>query len=96
MEEQHGEAELVAVMACFGAARLDEELDGGRGGLRLDLGLSAQDRGREGGGDGFFLEEIAKTSYFGVIFAQNIDSELLLHKPVTTVVILFNHWFVQQ
>ena len=39
MEERHGEADLVAAMASFGATGIDGELDGDRGELRLDLGF---------------------------------------------------------
>ena len=38
-EGEELETELVAAMACFGAAEIDGELDGGRGELRLNLGL---------------------------------------------------------
>ena len=48
-EGEELEAELVAAMACFGAAEIDGELDGGRGELRLDRGFPLGQRTRERG-----------------------------------------------
>ena len=52
VEERHGEADLVATTACFGAAGIDGELDGDRCGLRLDLGFPMPNREREKGEKG--------------------------------------------